>query len=225
MSNSRISAGIWDAERKRVIHFTATDDRGFSARSCASGDKFSGTGVTADTLEKFLNYGSIRLYVYGCSSLAWFFKASGSCTCEERRNSGESIVEIARWFASEPKAFGNYDLLGWNCESFAVFCSTTSLASSELPRAYERLKGSPGEWHRFLLGKDVSRSPTSEQGMAHQTSQTIASVTSHGYGNPGRHVATAVQVVGRQAYRNYFGFRVGKVADFLSIALRRDQST
>ncbi|XP_065187929.1 uncharacterized protein LOC135818473 [Sycon ciliatum] len=66
-------------------------------------------------------------------------------------------AEVAKFFMRNPQAFGEYNLMEWNCEHFVSFCFSTSMTALDLERALEELPPSDvGRFDRDFLN-DHSR--------------------------------------------------------------------
>lgn len=96
-----------------VIHFTGPcKERKREAR------------VHRDSLDEFLQGGTLKRYEYDCSIVGVAAKLSGTC-CVLKRDDPSDIVQRAKDFHEKQdytETFGEYDALRNNCEMFALTC-------------------------------------------------------------------------------------------------------
>ncbi|KAF3433952.1 hypothetical protein FNV43_RR25055 [Rhamnella rubrinervis] len=123
ISSSRDYQGIYVGDGK-VIHLTrAPGPIIFSSRSNRSSSYHpSGADrVECCSIEEFLSGGDLKLYHYGVNRALFSIKRGGTCTLTHS-DPPEKVRQRA--FVHLGKDFGGYDLLGNNCEDFAIYIKT-----------------------------------------------------------------------------------------------------
>lgn len=103
--------------------------------------------IQASDLSKFVTDGKVCVYRYDMSLSD--LDINDCCAVPNPDKNGPRAAEIARWFASNPKAFGDYCLATWNCEHFATFCHTTTIRLTYLKEQFPVQKG--GVFPRSVL--------------------------------------------------------------------------
>ncbi|PON35701.1 LRAT-like domain containing protein [Trema orientale] len=84
-------------------------------------------GVVKCCLECFLKGHRLFRFKYGVSSSRFILNSTGACTTGSCLYSPDQVVRRATERLT--KGFGVYDLLGNNCETFAVYCQTNKRMS------------------------------------------------------------------------------------------------
>ncbi|KAL7111107.1 hypothetical protein ACP275_05G067200 [Erythranthe tilingii] len=154
--------GIYVGENK-VVHFTL--DQGSSSfgisfsssistvpiacsnfpDNCCSNNRAS--GVIISCLNCFLRNGSLHRYEYGVGFLPFSAKFRGGCSAA-KSDPPESVIHRAMYLLQNG-SFGDYDLLGNNCEDFALYCKTGLLVFG---KRYSSSGGSSGQVMSAVVG-------------------------------------------------------------------------
>ncbi|KAF3434435.1 hypothetical protein FNV43_RR25538 [Rhamnella rubrinervis] len=114
----------------KVIHLTRGP--GFIISSSST----SQNGVVSCRIEDFLRDGQLHRFKYGVNPVVFLIKRAGTCSLAPS-SSPEQVLHRA--FYLHKHGFGNYNLLGKNCEDFAIYCKTG------IPQGYGYLFGRSGQ--------------------------------------------------------------------------------
>ncbi|XP_076920263.1 protein LEAD-SENSITIVE 1-like [Bidens hawaiensis] len=132
----------------KVVHFTrdsvtSSDTNGPSSSddemsnlpsSCSTypdcGFRQPKSGVVLSCLDCFLRNGALYCFTYGVTPTVFLAKVRGG-TCTTATSDGPNTV-VHRAMYLLRNGFGNYDVLGNNCEDFALYCKTGMLMVEKL---------------------------------------------------------------------------------------------
>ncbi|KAF3433992.1 hypothetical protein FNV43_RR25095 [Rhamnella rubrinervis] len=119
--------GIYMGDGK-VVHLTRAPGLIiFSSSHESSPSHHSGEDqdrVVCCSIEEFLCGGDLYLYEYGVMTVLFLIKRGGSCT-PFTSDPPKDVLHRASILLE--KGFGDYHLVGNNCEAFAIYCKTSLL--------------------------------------------------------------------------------------------------
>ncbi|OAY62127.1 protein LEAD-SENSITIVE 1 isoform X1 [Manihot esculenta] len=80
------------------------------------------SGVALSCLDCFLGKGSLYCFEYGVTPSVFLAKLRGGTCTTAASDPEETVIHRAMYLLQN--GFGNYDVLGNNCEDFALYCKT-----------------------------------------------------------------------------------------------------
>ncbi|XP_014663003.1 PREDICTED: lecithin retinol acyltransferase-like [Priapulus caudatus] len=99
--------GIWTGSE--VIHYAPPNSSNIGLKS--------GANVRKDPLDRFLQNGALKKYLYGVFEAEWFLKVRGTCSVKE-----SCPAELVLKRAEDMIGQSSYDFVENNCEHFALWC-------------------------------------------------------------------------------------------------------
>ncbi|KAJ0602439.1 putative LRAT domain-containing protein [Helianthus annuus] len=136
--------GIYVGEMK-VIHFAPKQENAKSSVDCEFWRHESGSGSCLCTyycgfhqpkngliiscLNCFIRTGSVYLYQYGLNVSAHVSKLRGGTSTTAPSDPPQVVIHRAIYLLNSETGFGKYDLVGNNCEDFALYCKTGLLVN------------------------------------------------------------------------------------------------
>lgn len=127
--------------KKRVIHYITTKPKHTKGNPCqqCGYQKNVDLGVVKSCLDCFLSEGShfvshsLRRYQYDVPESWYTVKRAGSCSTYASKPPNE-VIDTATKLFKKDNGFGDYNLIGNNCESFATYCKTGIPKSAQVEK-------------------------------------------------------------------------------------------
>ena len=69
-----------------------------------------------------------------------------------RKKDPQDVIDMAKYLKDHPEKWGDYKLLGWNCECFAAFCKIGCRESAQVQEAKKKTLIASGTAAAIIAG-------------------------------------------------------------------------